>query len=177
MLNHTEYFTRLQCEITTWLLCNEFFILAALLFSPNSASLSPSGPSAVTYGNIWRATWAWDQAWLPTPAHPLPRRWARSSLLHPPQRHSESHRGSWDVALGTRCVTWCPGDEVCHLVSVGYPNTPHAASARLLLRAAGMGAARCLKNDDESTQKPQENAQNPSGWKEPQWIFWSNLPA
>lgn len=41
MLNHTEYFTRLQCEITTWLLCNEFFILAALLLSPNRASLSP----------------------------------------------------------------------------------------------------------------------------------------
>lgn len=52
MLNHTEYFTRLHCEITTWLLCNEFFILAALLLSPNRSSLSPSGPRAGTSGSI-----------------------------------------------------------------------------------------------------------------------------
>lgn len=60
MLNHTEYFTRLHCEITTWLLCNEFFILAALLLSPDRASLSPPGPCAGTSGSAQPVILAWD---------------------------------------------------------------------------------------------------------------------
>lgn len=40
--NPTEYFTRLQREITTRLLCNEFFILAALLLSPQPCLPLPS---------------------------------------------------------------------------------------------------------------------------------------
>lgn len=40
--NPTEYFTRLQHEITTRLLCNEFFILAALLLSPQPCLPLPS---------------------------------------------------------------------------------------------------------------------------------------
>lgn len=108
------------------------------------------------------------------------------SSARPGARSFALLRGTPRAARALPCG---PGDLMCRLVPWGrdvslgvpaslcHPRTPHAASARLLLRVAVMKAAHCLKNYYESPQKLQKNAQNPSGWKEPQRIIWANPPA